>query len=223
MMSQSLLASGEDPFHVLCLHFNVQKIIPGYLSPADMSETLEFPVLHDSRMPTHVLALFPPFHNNTSSARPLIVPVDTDLYNQGFRVDLIPLPPPGSTRPVPHLTSQGLYVSIPLVLPLTTVPHPASMSLLLLFALGLETGINDLAYRLLPVSVVEEFPNAAAMAQAMVSLSEEEFEQRFQFNMGLWKNVLGLGVTNNRVIEVVRLAFNVTAEARRLRNRLLNE
>ncbi|KAK0224044.1 hypothetical protein IW262DRAFT_870492 [Armillaria fumosa] len=223
MMSQSLLASGEDPLHALCLHFNVQKIIPGHFSPADMPETLDFPVLHDSRMPTHVLALYPPYHNKYTSTRPFIAPVDADLYNQGFRVDLIPPPPPGSTRPVPHSTSEGLYVSIPLVLPLTTVPHPPSMSLLLLFALGLETSINDLAYCMLPVSVVDEFPNAAAMAQVMVSLSEEEFERRFQFNMGLWKNVLGLGVTNNRVIEAVRLAFNVTAEARKLRNRQLNE
>ncbi|KAK0224014.1 hypothetical protein IW262DRAFT_869957 [Armillaria fumosa] len=197
----------------------VHGISPCYRGPP----VVDFPVLHDSWMPTHVLALYPPYLNKYTSPQPFIAPVDVDLYNQGFRVDLIPPLPLGSTRPVPHSTSEGLYVSIPLVLPLTTVPHPPSMSLLSLFPLGLEASINDLAYCMLPVSVVDEFPDAAAMAQVMVSLSEEEFERRFQFNMGLWKNVLGLGVTNNRVIEAVHLAFNVTPEARRLRNRQLNE
>ncbi|KAF8867738.1 hypothetical protein CPB85DRAFT_1154249, partial [Mucidula mucida] len=194
----------------LCLHLNVQKMSPAFASPADMPAVLDVPVLHDARMPTHILVLF-----STNAQRvadpPLLVPVDSDLYNHGFRSDLIPPSAPGTTRPVPYPSSQGLYVSIPAVHPLTTVPHPTSFPLLLLFALGLEPNANDLAYQMLPTCVVEEFPNAAAMAQVMAaSVGEDEFERRFRLNMGLWKNVLGLGVRDSRIVEMIRTAWNVT-------------
>ncbi len=85
--------------------------------------------------------------------------------------------------------------------------------------MGLETCQNDLAYRMLPASVVDEFPNAAAMAQVMSLSGDEEFERRVQFNMGLWRNILGLGIKDTRIAELVRTAVGVTSEARKLRAR----
>lgn len=200
----------------LCLYFNIRKVRPTFTSPAQMPAALDIPVLHDARMPTHILVLF----SQNATGPPLLVPVDSAMYNHGFRSDLIPPSIPGITLPVPYMSAHGLYVSVPAVLPLTSVPHPASFPLLLLFALGLERNTNDLAYQMLPACAIEEFPNAAAMAQVLASVSgDEEFDRRFRLNMGLWKNVLGLGVRDSRVVEMVRTAWNVTAEARRLRSR----
>lgn len=210
-------SANETAHSALCLYLNVQKVPPAFSSPDDMPSTMDLPVLKDARIPTHVLALYTITQNGTGP--PLVVPIDRELYAQGFRVDIIPPPAPGSARPVPYPTSQGLYVSLPAVNALTSVPHPRSFPLLLLFGLGLEPDANALAYQMLPVSVVDEFPNAAAMAQTMSRIPDDVFERHFRFNMGLWKNVLGLGVRDTRIVEMVRTAWNVTAEARRLRTR----
>lgn len=148
-----------------------------------------------------------------------MVPVDAGMYNNGFRVDLIPPALPGSTSPVPynHPSSRVLTVSLPVVP--TSVPHVASMPLLLLFGLNLETQTNLLALHLLPAQVIEEFPNAAAMAQVMSLLPEDDMQRRVTYNQGIWKNVLALGVRNPNVVELIQTAWNVTAEARRLRQR----
>jgi hypothetical protein len=96
------------------------------------------------------------------------------------------------------------------------VPHVASIPLLLLFGLGLETQTNLLAFHLLPPQVIEEFPNAAAMAQVMSLLPEDEIQRRVKYNQGIWKNVLALGVRDSNIVELIKTAWNVTAEARRL-------
>ncbi|KAF9025854.1 hypothetical protein BDZ89DRAFT_1092517 [Hymenopellis radicata] len=168
MAAPTRLAEGL-PFESTC---RLCSMSPTFASPADMPAVLDVPVLHDARMPTHILVLFSANAQRVTEP-PLLVPVDSDLYNHGFRSDLIP---PAS--------SHGLYVSVPAVHPLTTVSHPTSFPLLLLFALGLEPSPNDIAYQMLPTC-----------------------------------NVLGLGVRDGRLVEMVRTAWNITAEARRLRTR----
>jgi hypothetical protein len=93
--------------------------------------------------------------------------------------------------------------------------------LLLLFGLGLETEPNLLACRLLPANVIEEFPNASAMAYVLSRLRDDRFEQLLRYNQGIWKNILALGLKNAVLVEMVQTVWNVTAEARRIRQRLM--
>lgn len=179
------------------------------------SETFDLPVIRDAHMPSHVLAVFHSGNPNPT----LMLPIDATLFDHGFRTDLnLPPAPPGSTSPIPHFDSTGkLVVSLP-VIPLT-IPHAPSLSLLLLFGMTLETQPNLLAWRLLPANVVEEFPNAAAMALVLSRLREDRFEQIFKYNQGIWKNVLALGLRNPELVELVQTVWNVTADARRIRQR----
>lgn len=175
------------------------------------------PVIRDAHMPSHVLAVFQANANPTPP--PSMLPIDAALYENGFRVELnLPQAPPGSTSPIPCLDStQKLVVTLPVV-PLS-VPHAPSLPLLLLFGMGLETQPNLLAWRLLPANVVEEFPNAAAMAQVLSRLREDRFEQIFRYNQGMWKNVLALGLRSPDLVELVQTVWNVTADARKIRQR----
>ncbi|RPD61786.1 hypothetical protein L227DRAFT_610234 [Lentinus tigrinus ALCF2SS1-6] len=77
---------------------------------------------------------------------------------------------------------------------------------------------STLATYLLPISAIEEFPSAPAMAEIMArQCSEEELRDRVVFNQGLWRNVLLLAPTDPTLVDLARVAWNVTAEARRLR------
>ena len=120
-------------------------------------------------------------------------------------------------------------VALPIV-PLQ-VPHAPSTALLLLYALGVHTDPSALATSLLPLSVAEEFPSAAAMAQAMAAHCEREnnasevgsggggvrsLERYMLYNQGMWKNVLALGLQDSRVMSIVQTVWNVTAEARKI-------
>jgi len=49
-----------------------------------------------------------------------------------------------------------------------------SVPLLLLYAVGVRTNASALAAAVLPLSVTEEFPSAAAMAQAMAVQCQRE-------------------------------------------------
>ncbi|KAK0469069.1 uncharacterized protein EV420DRAFT_1633502 [Desarmillaria tabescens] len=210
-MQNSLLSRGEDPLRLLHYHLNVQMISPSSLDPTNLPATIDMKALSENNLPTHVLVLFPP------RRPPVLIPIDADRYTHGFRAELVL---PLSTRAAPYRSaSNELRITLPLTPPLTIVPHPPSLSLLLLFGMGLETCQNDLAYRMLPASVVDEFPNAAAMAQVMSLSGDEEFDRRVQFNMGLWRNILGLGIRDTRIAELVRTAVGVTSEARKLRAR----
>jgi hypothetical protein len=185
-------------------------------------------------MPTHLLALYPSNisgTNSQTSVQPIVVPVDVNLYGRGFRSEVIPPPPPGTLSPVPQsiLLGQPPVVTLPVV-PLH-VPNPSSVPLLLLFGMGLEANQNLLTIRLLPSHVIEEFPNAAEMAQVFAArvrdsgehaekLDDEAiFQRRVRFIQGLWQNILALGLKDTTIVEVVRTAWNVAAEARRLRAR----
>jgi len=123
-------------------------------------------------------------------------------------------------------------VALPIV-PLQ-VPHAPSIALLLLYALGVHTDPSALAAALLPLSVAEEFPSAAAMAQAMAAHCDREndasevgtsgggargwrsLERYMLYNQGMWKNVLALGLQDSRVMSVVQTVWNVTAESRKI-------
>lgn len=125
------------------------------------------------------------------------------------------------------------------VLPLQ-VPHVPSIPLLLLYALGVRRNPSTLAATLLPLSVAEEFPSAAAMAQAMATHCEcdsadiaagdrdgessardeaggwQLLDRYTVYNQGIWKNVLALGLQDSRVMSVVQTVWNVTAESRKI-------
>jgi hypothetical protein len=177
------------------------------------------PVRRDAHMPSHVLAVYQT--NANASAPPLMLPIDATLYEEGFRVELnFPPAPPGSTSPVPRQLegTNSLVVTLPVV-PLS-VPHAPSLPLLLLFGLRLETERNFLAWRLLPTAVVEEFPNALAMAQVLSRLRDDRFELLLRHNQGIWKNILALGVKDMDLVQMVQTVWNVTAEARRMRQRM---
>lgn len=174
-------------------------------------------VTRDAHLPTHLLAVT--FSGELPSA-PVFVPIDMNLYMTSFRVELnAPAVPPGTTAPVPHTVEGSLtpVVTLP-VIPLQ-IPHVASLPLLFLFAFNFEKDHNELAFRVLPPHVVEEFPNAAAMAQIFSRLREDYFERYYRFNQGLWKNILALGLKDQKIVELVQIAWNVTAETRRLRQR----
>ncbi|RDB28310.1 hypothetical protein Hypma_001300 [Hypsizygus marmoreus] len=201
----------------LCHHFNVYR---APLGTSTLPQTFDMPVLRDAHMPSHVVAVT----QANSPAPPLMLPIDATLYAHGFRVDLaFPTAAPGTTSPVPRALDPSsptsrLVVTLPVV-PLA-VPHAPSLPLLFLFGLGLEQQPNTLAWRLLPAHVVEEFPNAAAMAQVLArTLRDDKFEALYRMNHGMWCNVLALGLRNTRIAELVQTVWNVTAEARKIRQR----
>jgi hypothetical protein len=125
------------------------------------------------------------------------------------------------------------------VIPLQ-VPHAPSVPLLLLYALGVRTNPSAIATSLLPLSVAEEFPSAAAMAQAMAKQCDFDsagivagntgnecsaqgvvggwqlLDKFTVYNQGIWKNVLALGLQDSRVMSVVQTVWNVTAESRKI-------
>lgn len=177
-------------------------------------------VSRDAHMPTHVLAVTSQDQN--PSTPPVMLPIDITLFERGFRLELdIPLPPPGSTAPVPHMQTQGDSQILMVALPVhfLVVPHVTSLPLVLLFGMKLETQLNLLAWSLLPVNVVEEFPNAAAMALILSRVPDDQFGRMYRHNQGIWKNTLALGFSDSKIDDVVHTAWNVTAEARRLRQR----
>jgi hypothetical protein len=153
----------------------------------------------------------------SSAFRPILAPVHADLYANKFRpMDILPRLPRGASTPVPHSTPK--VVTLPVVQ--LSVPHAPSAPLLLLFGLGLEIQLNSLAARLLPPEVIEEFPNSAAMAGVMAKIcSEDQLVKYVVYNRGLWKNALALGPNDNRMVEIVQTAWNVTIEARRIKER----
>lgn len=173
--------------------------------------TFDMPIFsRDAPRPTHVLAASSP---DQPTIPPLMLPIDAALFARGFPLDLaLPAAAPSGPR-----ASGSGALTLPVV-PLS-VPHPGTLPLLLLFGMGLEREPNVLAWALLPVSVVEEFPNAAAMALVLARVPTERFERVFRHNQGLWRNILSLGLTDAAMYQLVQTAWNVTAEARRIRQR----
>ena len=179
-----------------------------------LPSTFNVPVRRDARLPTHVLAV-----SSAPDSECLMVPIHSDLFMKTFRVNILPPSMPGRSSPSSNSNrSHRKVLALPVVPVL--VPHVASIPLLLLFGFGLETQTNLLAWRLLPPQVIEEFPNAAAMAQVMARIcSEEQLQRCVAHNQGLWKNILALGLRDSTIVELVQTAWNVTADARRIRQR----
>ncbi|KAF5365224.1 hypothetical protein D9758_005420 [Tetrapyrgos nigripes] len=203
-----LVSTNDDPRIALCKHFNV---VPTNYTGTQPPPYFSMPITRDAHMPSHALAVT----QTRNSVTPLMLPVDVNMYNNGFLVSIIPTPHPGTASPIPQPGSPVPVVSLPVV-PIS-VPHVPSLPLLLLFGLGLERQSNALALRMLPPEVVAEFPNAAAMAQSMALLDEHQFRRRLEFNQGLWQNVLALDLRDLGLLTLIRTAWNVTAEARNLR------
>ncbi|KAL0071223.1 hypothetical protein AAF712_001789 [Marasmius tenuissimus] len=228
-MERRSLLSKEEPTEALCNHLNVYNVPTS--SIATPPPFISVPSRRDPSLPTHILALYPSSTSHSNQPTPLLVPVNVNLYNRGFRTDVIPPATPGTVPPVPHSTTSppGFMITLP-VIPLT-VPHPPSIPLLLLYGMGLETEQQLLPPRLLPEHVIAEFPNAAEMAQAFATRVRDShehdqpldddniFQHRVRFNQGLWQNVLALGLKDQAVVELIQTAWNITAEARRLRLR----
>lgn len=204
-------------FSALCYHFNVRpRAHPG----GDIGSTFDMQVARDAHMPTHVLAATQTGQN--PSLPPLMLPIDITLFERGFPIELnIPPAAPGTTAPIPRYMrigdSQVLMVNLPVV-PIT-IPHLSSLPLLLLFGMRLETDTNTLSFKLLPVSVVEEFPNAAAMSTILSQLPSETFESTYRHNQGLWRNILAMSLNNPQILDLVQMVWNITTEARRIRYR----
>lgn len=218
MQRPSFFARGSA-LDALCHHFNVRPTAhPG----GDLGSTFDMHVVRDAHMPTHVLATTQPDQN--PSIPPLMLPIDLTLFEHGFPIELnIPPAVPG-TAPIPRLVPVGgsrvLMVNLPIV-PLT-IPHVNSLPILLLYGMRLETDTNILSFELLPVNVVEEFPNAAAMSTVLARHPSEVFENTYRHNQGLWKNILSMGLNHTRILELVQMVWNITAEARRIRYRTIN-
>ncbi|KAG6909738.1 hypothetical protein DXG01_015726 [Tephrocybe rancida] len=211
MQRPSLLTATADPHEVLCRHFNVLKPVIPLHDSLSTPATIELSILRtphaipDAPLPTHVLFV------TSSSAPPLLLPIHATLYSTGLRADL-PVPD-GAPAPVLNTST----VTVPVVQ--LSVPHPPTLALLLLFALALEPSPHTaLAYRLLPPSVVEEFPNSAAMAAVLARGAG--LAALVERNEGMWRNVLALGVSDGKVVEMVGMVWSVTKEARRVRGRM---
>ncbi|KAG5643328.1 hypothetical protein DXG03_001178 [Asterophora parasitica] len=202
----SLLTPDANPLELLCRHFNVSKpVLPPHTT--DLPPTITLSPLTRTSLPTHVLAVSPSTPaSNAPIPAPILVPIDATLYSANLRVDF-----PAQASEIPTLeTSSTATLALPL-LPIA-VPHPPTLALLLLFALGLEPVPP---YHLLPMVAVEEFPNQAAMAQVLARTPG--LTELVRRNEGLWKNVLALGVRKQSVVDTVGMVWGVTAEARRLR------
>ncbi|KAG6890361.1 hypothetical protein C0992_002085 [Termitomyces sp. T32_za158] len=211
MQRPSLLTASADPQEVLFHHFNVLK--PSIL-PTEIPATIELSVLRaphtipGTPLPTHVLFV----ESHLSSAAPLLLPIHSGLYAATFRADF----PATESSPLPVILPNTHTLKVPVIA--FCVPHPPTLPLLFLFALGLESSPHtELAYRLLPPSVVEEFPNSAAMSAVLARVAE--LETLVERNEGMWRNVLALGVSDGKVVELVGTVWSVTKEARRIRGR----
>ncbi|KAI0786955.1 hypothetical protein C8Q75DRAFT_808034 [Abortiporus biennis] len=78
-----------------------------------------------------------------------------------------------------------------------------------------------LATYLLPLPVIEECPaSTLVLAEKMVQCcSNPHFEKYVEQNQGLWKNVLLLAPKDEEIIELVRFAWNITVEAKKIKER----
>lgn len=177
-------------------------------------------VFRDAHMPTHVLAVTQTDQPQPASTPPLMLPIDATLFARGFRLELNTTPaPPGSTTPIPrYVDATTQVVNLPVIE--ISVPHVSTLPLLLLYGMGLEVETNLLSWILLPVNVVEEFPNAAAMSLVLSRYRDDRFERVYWHNQGVWKNVLALGLNDATLDQLVETAWNVTVEARRIRQRM---
>ncbi|KAI9507266.1 hypothetical protein F5148DRAFT_141356 [Russula earlei] len=264
----------EDPLRALCYAMNVAKTAPS--TARHLTKPHELAVLNRASpiLPTHLLAIHDAPLTDPNVLLTLI-PINIDAFSRKLpSTDLLgarhsPHPPtrvlpsaaaaasPPSLVLSPSTTVPRIPPSLPLPPTLTVplvplqVPHVPSVALLLLYVLNVRTNPSALAASLLPLSVAEEFPSAAAMAQAMAVHCQRDtvatasdagsgagdsglgrgggggawltLDRYAAYNQGMWKNVLALGLQDSRVISVVQTVWNVTAESRKILTRQQRE
>ncbi|KAI0719790.1 hypothetical protein C8T65DRAFT_635169 [Cerioporus squamosus] len=170
-------------------------------------------------------------------ADPYCLPIDATLFSTKFGHDVarslasvLPITPTSPLVRWDRSTGTQL-VTLPLI-PLY-VPHPPSIPHLLLFGQGLpispgRSGETPNYSR--PTSARPPSPPSPSTL-ATVSLRPRDgrhhgtpmlrgaLRDHVVFNQGLWRNVLLLAPTDPAIVDLARVAWNVTAEARRLRER----
>ncbi|EMD36787.1 hypothetical protein CERSUDRAFT_95058 [Gelatoporia subvermispora B] len=125
---------------------------------------------------------------------------------------LPPAPPAPTPAPAPVSPTTVPHPAPPDPPPSATPPSPNRPALLPAPTTG------AIATYLLPTAALGEFPAAPAMAGALLRASDDaDLAARAIFNLGLWRNVLALGPHDARIAHTVRVAWNVTADARRTR------
>ncbi|KAF8480276.1 hypothetical protein DFH94DRAFT_631080 [Russula ochroleuca] len=229
--SSCLLPPAHHSFRALCYALNVAKTAPS--SACRLTKTHQLAVLNRTSpvLPTHILAV----HDaplSDPNAPVTLIPINVDAFSRKLRTSVTNARhnPPGRVSvsssspfsPATAVSSMPLPATVIIPLVPFQVPHAPSVPLLLLYALGVRTNPSALAATLLPVSVAEEFPSAAAMAQAMAMQCLREnagwrlLDRYTVYNQGMWKNVLALGLQDSRVMSVVQTVWNVTAESRKI-------
>ena len=124
------------------------------------------------------------------------------LFGQG-----LPLPPSPSASANTHLYP-------PSHLPRSRSSSPTSRCASPSARLGLPSTLTPY---LLPAAAIAEFPAAPAMAAAMARhCTPASLRAHAVFNQGIWRNVLLLAPTDPTLVDTVRVAWNVAADARRL-------
>lgn len=77
------------------------------------------------------------------------------------------------------------------------------------------SSIGLLSTYLLPSFVIEEYPNADAMAARMRdACTFDELETYSEYNNGFWRNILSLAPVDKDIMDIAHIAWNVTKEAR---------
>ncbi|KDQ56673.1 hypothetical protein JAAARDRAFT_157823 [Jaapia argillacea MUCL 33604] len=218
MQSPSLLSDSE-PLEALCRHHNVGKISLKVKPAESMPATVDLPVLRQrGRVPTHALLVHDTLPTNPDF-QCTVVPVASFTFTQKFRRDVLGANSSIQTPPSPpHHQGGPMCITIPAI-PLF-VPHAPSIPLLLLYAQGLHPEPPSLGPYLLPLEAIEEFPSVATMAQVMAHIcTDDQLKRYVSSNQGLWKNILALDPVDPKFVQLVQTAWNVTAEARRIRYR----
>lgn len=208
----------ERAYHImsraLCLHYGVLKAPLGVGRP--LPKSLDMEVVHEARIPTHVLALSKQATTEGQSTLPLMVPIQAAEWEEKMTMRLS-YTTSGTALPTPHWDKTRSKPCQIITLPVVAVEvaYPETVPILLLFALGLEHLPNMLANYLLPVKVVAEFPNAYEMSNLMARKYDiDKITGYAEQNSQIWGNALNLGVKDKKILDMVHNAWKVTAAAR---------
>lgn len=195
----------------LYIHHNVQLPSNNQNLPSETIDLERTVMSAGTLWPTHVLAVSP---QNTDSLtldgegnpwRPLFVPIEEVTWRAKLTTPL----PRSFVRGTP---SSSTIITFPVIQ--IEVPHPDSIPLLLLFALGLEPNLDLFSRQLLPTDVMREYPDVDAMVIRMEEQLDPDGIQEYHVrNRHLWFNSLRLGVLDKQVFKRIELCYKVTVRA----------
>ncbi|KZP30819.1 hypothetical protein FIBSPDRAFT_1038065 [Athelia psychrophila] len=181
----------SNPLLALYIHHNVQLPRNNQDLPSETIDLERTVMSAGTLWPTHVLAVSP---QNTDS-------LTLDGEGNPWR--------PFFVRGTP---SSSTIITFPVIQ--IEVPHPDSIPLLLLFALGLEPNLDLFSRQLLPTDVMLEFPDVDAMVIRMEEQLDPDGIQEYHVrNRHLWFNSLRLGVLDKQVFKRIELCYKVTVRA----------